>query len=301
MKRTAVLLLLTLAASILFAQSSEKPLISVLDFKASDISKAEVELFVDFMTTHIVETGKYRVLDRSQRQAILEEIEFSTSDCTDERCQLEIGRLLAANQIIVGSLGRIGGQYILNIKLLDVQTGEALSSASEVYASIDDLVNDSKRLTYHLLRTDFEGEEAVAEKPVPEKSPVTEEQSRQRPAIRRESGEYFNAVFVIASFEFWDKDLYLLFNYSRNIIPFFGLNVGAGMSFINTEFTVLGGVFFDFSNARIYANVGYDDWVGLLVTSSFMLEIGRFCVLLDVGISFGEEDFRLGAGAGYLF
>ena len=97
MKRTAILLLLMLAASILFAQSSEKPLISVLDFKASDISKAEVELFVDFMTTHIVETGKYRVLDRSQRQAILEEIEFSVSDCTDEHCQLEIGRLLAAS------------------------------------------------------------------------------------------------------------------------------------------------------------------------------------------------------------
>ena len=301
MKRTVILFLLILVASVLFGQSSEKPLISILDFKASDISKAEAELFVDFMTTHIIETGKYRVLDRSQRQAILEEIEFSAADCTDERCQLEIGRLLAANQIIVGSLGGIGGQYILNIKLLDVQTGEALSSASEVYASIDDLVNDSKRLTYRLLRTDFEDEEAVAEQPAPEKSPASEEQKEQRASIRVDGGDYFNAVFLTASFEVFDEDLYLLFNYSRNIVPIFGLNVGAGIGIMYAEYTVLGGVFVDFSKLRIYANVGYDDFAGIIATTSLLLEFGRIAVILDGGICIEEDDFRFGAGAGWIF
>ena len=305
MKKSVILLLSLGISAGLFAQDDGKPLISVLDFKASDISQAEVELFVDFMTSHIVETGRYRVLDRSQRQAILQEIEFSASDCTDESCQLEIGRLLAANQIIVGSLGRIGGQYILNIKLLDVQTGEAIDSASKVYTSIDDLVNDSKRLTYRLLRTDFQDGDAAVHQPEAEESPAEEPQVEPQPgrqsSARRESGEYFNTAYLTASFEIGDEDLYLLLNYSRHIIPALGVNIGAGISTMYGEFTVLGGLFADLSVLRVYANAGWDDFAGFLVSASIMFEIGRFCTGVDFGRTFDSEYFRLGAVAGYTF
>ena len=95
----------------LLAQTDEKPLISVLDFRTSGISEAEVEVFVDFLSSHIIETNRFRVIDRMQRQALLKEMEFSYEDCTDESCQLEIGRLLAANQIVVGSVGRVGERF----------------------------------------------------------------------------------------------------------------------------------------------------------------------------------------------
>ena len=305
MKKIAILLLLLGISAGLFAQDGGKPLISVLDFRASDISRAEVELFVDFMTSHIVETGRYRVLDRSQRQAILQEIEFSASDCSDESCQLEIGRLLAANQIIVGSLGRIGGQYILNIKLLDVQTGEAMNSTSKVYTSIDNLVNDSKRLTYLLLQTDFQGLEKAVQQPEaetsPDMEPEAEMQPKRPPSNRGAGGERFNTVYLTASFEFWDEDLYLLLNYSRHIIPSLGVNIGAGIGFMYGEFTVLGGLFADLSRLRVYANAGWDSWAGFLVSASVMFEVGRFCVGVDGGLTFDSEDFRLGVVAGYVF
>ncbi|MBN1700138.1 MAG: PEGA domain-containing protein [Spirochaetales bacterium] len=126
--------------------SENKPIITVLDFEASGISKAEVTVFVDYVTSHIVETGRYLVIDRMQREALLAEIEFSVSDCTDESCQLQIGKLLSASQIIVGSIGKVGSRYILNMKLIDVETGVTLKTASEKYGSIDDLIDDSKRL-----------------------------------------------------------------------------------------------------------------------------------------------------------
>lgn len=106
------LLLLPLCA---FGQNREAPVITVLDFQASGISEGEITIFTDFIASHIVGTGKYTVIDRMQRRAILEEIEFSNADCTDEACQLEIGKLLSASQIIVGSLGKFGAKYILNI------------------------------------------------------------------------------------------------------------------------------------------------------------------------------------------
>ena len=33
-----------------------------------------VEVFVDFLSSHIIDTGKFRVIDRMQREALLREV-----------------------------------------------------------------------------------------------------------------------------------------------------------------------------------------------------------------------------------
>ncbi len=109
--RSVLPILLALVVAVV-GMANEKSSISVLDFKASGISDAELVVFVDYITSHIVSTGLYRVIDRSQRESILKEIDFSLQDCTDEACQVEVGRLLAAKAIVIGSLGKLGGQFI---------------------------------------------------------------------------------------------------------------------------------------------------------------------------------------------
>lgn len=156
MKKTTFFLLLStiiLLASFVYAQE-DVPLITVMDFKASGISEAEVEVFVDYISSHILESGKYRVLDRMQRESILQELEFSLSGCTDENCQLEAGRLLQARQIIIGSLGKVGNRFLLNIKLIDVETGETIRTKSEKYSDIDTLIDESKDLVYEFIELD---------------------------------------------------------------------------------------------------------------------------------------------------
>jgi len=133
-------------------ETTEKPIITILDFQLSNVSKEEGAVIVDFLMSYIVETHDFRVIDRKERAAILEEIEFSVSDCTDEECQIQIGQLLSANQIIVGSLGRVEDRCLLNIKLLDVQTGETIRTASEKYRSMNFLVDDSQRLILDFIR-----------------------------------------------------------------------------------------------------------------------------------------------------
>jgi hypothetical protein len=146
--------MLCLVAIYSFAKDN-KPIISVLDFDASGISSSEARVIVDFITSHIVETDKYIVIDRMQREANLEEIEFSYQDCSDEECQIEIGRLLSANQIVIGSLGKVGNRYILNIRLILVETGETLRSVSEKYSNIDSLVDESEKLVSQLLEIEM--------------------------------------------------------------------------------------------------------------------------------------------------
>jgi TolB-like protein len=171
MKRLGVALLLGACLAEAPAVHATQPIITVMDFTGSDVSQSELALFSDFITSHIVQTAQYTVVDRMQRQALLEEIEFSNSDCADERCQLEIGRILAADSIIVGSLGRFGGRFILNIKLIDVETGGTANATSRTYVSLDELLEDSQSLTLQLLRIGTQvsatEEPGSAEKPPP--------------------------------------------------------------------------------------------------------------------------------------
>jgi len=131
---------------------SELPLLSVMDFVIENVSESEGKLIVDLLSSALIGIKKYRILDRSQRDNLIKELEFSYSDCTDETCQLELGRLLAADKIVVGSLGKVGNRYILNAKLLNVVTGEAVSSAYEIFKSIEALVDGSEAVAGELIR-----------------------------------------------------------------------------------------------------------------------------------------------------
>ena len=76
-----------LAAESWAQEPKAQPILAVLDFTVSGISAGEGGLFCDVLTSHLVRSGAYRVIDRRERDAILKEIEFSVSDCSDERCQ----------------------------------------------------------------------------------------------------------------------------------------------------------------------------------------------------------------------
>lgn len=183
MKRFILLMLFTLMAFIIFAQE-DLPLITVMDFEANEISLMEVRIFSDFLSTHIHETGKYRIIDRTQRETILKELAFSLSGCVDEKCQIEAGRMLQAKHIVVGSLGKIGSRYLLNMKMIDLSTSETVKTVSSQYPDLDALLDDSRRLTHSLLefKAAPEAQPAVSvqQKPEqPKQEPPRQEQPRQ--------------------------------------------------------------------------------------------------------------------------
>ena len=65
------------------------------------------------LETGLVNTQIFDVIEQTQITKILEAQEYSLSDCTDERCAVEFGKLLAAEQIVLGSVAKIGVLYIL--------------------------------------------------------------------------------------------------------------------------------------------------------------------------------------------
>jgi hypothetical protein len=152
MNKILVLTIFLMTPVFIHPQSTDgKIIVAVLDFVPSGISKSETVIFTDYVTSHVVSTRVYSVIDRATRNSLLSEIEFSLDDCTDEECQLEVGRLLSAKQIIVGSLGLFGDSYILNMRFVDIETSATINAVSGAYKSLSHLLDDSKRLTMELL------------------------------------------------------------------------------------------------------------------------------------------------------
>ena len=135
-----VLIILTSAVSV-FSQDS-KPIITVLDLVTEDVSESEMNVIINRLSSALFQTEKYTVIDISQRQQILTELEFSLSGCADDSCMLEVGKMLSAEAIVVGSLGRIGSRIAVSVKMLETESGKTLSTADEIYQDIGELVDD---------------------------------------------------------------------------------------------------------------------------------------------------------------
>lgn len=171
MKRLALVLCAALALGGAPAAETPdaRPIIAVVDFRSSGIARAEVDVFVDLISSYIVATKRFTVIDRGRRDDLLREIEFSRSDCSEESCGMEIGRLLSASLVVVGSLGKVGDWFILNMKLVEVQTGAAVSTASERYRSMNAMVEGSEQAISVLVG----GERPAAQAAAPEAGPPT--------------------------------------------------------------------------------------------------------------------------------
>ncbi len=155
---SALITLLLIACQTLSYKNevSDQSIIAVLDFKAIGISKSEVDGFADTLSSYIVASEQYQVINRQQIDKILQEAGFSYADCYgDEECQTEAGILLSANIIIIGELSKYGNWYEVNLKIFDVETGKILSEGANEFSSKDEMLEYSKMIIGNLpgLRT----------------------------------------------------------------------------------------------------------------------------------------------------
>ena len=72
----------------------------------------------------------YQVLERSEMKRLLEEQKFQYSGCADLKCAVEIGKMLGAKFMVVGSVSKVGSSYSIDSRMIDVETSEAYISAN---------------------------------------------------------------------------------------------------------------------------------------------------------------------------
>lgn len=118
--------------------------IAVSPLTANGVSEGEAASLTDALRSELIKSGQYQVLERSQMEEILKEQGFQQSGACDEtNCAIEIGKMLSVNQIILGSIGRVGKTYTLNIRSVDVGSGKIASDITEYHkGSIDGILTE---------------------------------------------------------------------------------------------------------------------------------------------------------------
>jgi hypothetical protein len=137
--------LLVCAAALACAQSNPKlPLIAVMPLTAQGVDDASALVVTDALSDQLLRDGKVRVMERSQMEKILREQGFNASAvCDGSDCALVMGKLLAIDRMVVGSLGKLGESFTLSVRVVDVASGEVLGSARRMRkGQIDDVIAD---------------------------------------------------------------------------------------------------------------------------------------------------------------
>ena len=135
------------------AKASDKPRIAVLEFK----NKADnqwwwhggAEAAQDVFVTELVKSGKFRVVEREQLEALMQEKNLSLSGDVDPSTAVKAGKLLGVNYLLTGAVTEYGATdtgahapglrrlpgfsagkrnfvAALNARLIDTTTGEVV-------------------------------------------------------------------------------------------------------------------------------------------------------------------------------
>ena len=125
---------LLLFIGLVFAQDIT---IAVLEFEGQGVSQSETKTLTDRLRDEIFNTGIYIVLARGEMDEVLKEQGFQQTGCVTSECAVEVGNMLGVQQMIGGSIGKVGNIYTVSARVIDVQTGEVLKSAN--YDHIGDI------------------------------------------------------------------------------------------------------------------------------------------------------------------
>ena len=102
---------------------AEKMRIAIMDFQAKGVAKSLAQNVAELIRGEMINTDRFIVVERSQMNQILKEHEFGQTGCTDVSCAVEIGKILSAKKILIGTIMKMGGVIIITARIVDVATG----------------------------------------------------------------------------------------------------------------------------------------------------------------------------------
>ncbi|MGL1900488.1 MAG: hypothetical protein OCC49_00030 [Fibrobacterales bacterium] len=98
--------------------------VAVLPFTSTQLNDDLLNSITIKMMSELNNLQTYRVMERTLMNEILAEQGFQQSGACDEsECAVEIGRLVAVDKIIAGTVSHIGNVFILNVQVVDLESG----------------------------------------------------------------------------------------------------------------------------------------------------------------------------------
>ena len=122
--------LLYLVIPLILTANDQKQAIAILDLEGKGVSQTDANSITDRIRHELFQTGEFRVLEREVMEEILSEQGFQLAGCISSECAVEAGRMLGVKKMIAGSVNLVGNLYSIYLRMIDVETGEMVATAS---------------------------------------------------------------------------------------------------------------------------------------------------------------------------
>jgi len=114
-----------LQVSFLFAQTQ----IAVVDFEALGVSSNDAKALTNRLMIELHRTNEFKVLEREMLDKIIEEQKFQLSGCNADQCLVRLGEIANVQQIVGGTISKVGEVFTITARLISVESGEVVASA----------------------------------------------------------------------------------------------------------------------------------------------------------------------------
>ncbi|MBJ47858.1 MAG: hypothetical protein CMG59_01590 [Candidatus Marinimicrobia bacterium] len=115
--------------------------IAVIDFDSNNVRVSYAKAITERITTELIKVNKYVVVERTKVDELLSEQKFQNSGCVNISCAVELGNILGARYIVVGTISKVGKTFSLDARLVDIESSESIKSANYTTRGIvDDLL-----------------------------------------------------------------------------------------------------------------------------------------------------------------
>jgi TolB-like protein len=109
-----------------------KKIIAIKDFEViMGTNKAVAKYVQEDVTTALVNSGQFNVVERSKLQSVLDEFKLAQTGLIDPAGAKQIGKLLGADLILTGTLAATGDEWNVNLRLLNTETGLITAALSK--------------------------------------------------------------------------------------------------------------------------------------------------------------------------
>lgn len=130
MKKIIILCLVFLPLFYCNVIAAERANVAVLDFAGKNIAKDDAAIINEYFRSELIKTGKFNVLDRRNINHILDEQKIQKSGITDVENVIKIGKILNVNYVFVGTCSKLDNLFIINVEMINIQTGKIEKSES---------------------------------------------------------------------------------------------------------------------------------------------------------------------------
>ncbi|MEN0051973.1 MAG: hypothetical protein AAF806_33210, partial [Bacteroidota bacterium] len=122
MKFFRILLSILINCTILQAQNTSKPSLTILNIDAQNIAYDAVQMG-NLVRLELDKLDTFEVMDKYDVAYLVEKNDLAIDNCYGKICLLEVGELLEADKMLTGSVERYGEIIIVTLRFIDVKKG----------------------------------------------------------------------------------------------------------------------------------------------------------------------------------